>query len=100
MKATAWVFLSSVLLTRTLLAEDAAEYVGSKEWQQRRLFAPTSSELQQEAAGRIFIYDGMTEADLDRALDDQFPRLDSMMFIRTKRQLPQGELLAYDDDDC
>ena len=101
MKLTALVFLCGVLLTQTATAINAAEYVGSEQWQKRRLFAPTPSELQQETAGRIVIYDGLTEVDLDRALDDQFQRLESMMFIRTKRPLPGGDVAAYeDDDDC
>lgn len=100
MKPTALMFLCGVLLTQTAAATEAADYVGSEQWQQRRLFTPTLSELQQEAAGRIFIYDGMMEADLDRALDNQFQRLDSMMFIRTKRPLPEGDVVAYEDDDC
>ena len=100
MKLTALVFLWGILLTQTATAIQAAEYIGSEGWQQRRLFTPSPNELQQEAAGRIFIYDGMMEADLDHALDDQFQRLESMMFIRTKRQLPEGEIVAYDDDDC
>jgi len=100
MKPTARVFLWGILLTQTAAAIQAEEYIGSEEWQQRRLFTPSPNELQREAAGRIFIYDGMMEADLDRALDDQFQRLESMMFIRTKRQLPEGDVVAYDDDDC
>lgn len=100
MKPTVLVFLCGVLLTQTAAAINAAEYVGSAQWQQRRLFAPTPNELQQETAGRIFIYDGLMEADLDRALDDQFQRLESMMFIRIKRPLPEGDVVAYEDDDC
>lgn len=100
MKPTATMFLWGILLTQTTATIQAAEFVGSEEWQQRRLFTPSPNELQQEAAGRIFIYDGMMETDLDRALDDQFQRLESMMFIRTKRQLPEEEIVAYDDDDC
>ena len=100
MKPTLLLFLSGVLLTQTASAIKAAEYVGSEEWQQRRLFTPTPSELQQETSGRIFIYDGLMEADLERALDEQFQRVESMMFIRTKKQLPEGDVVAYDDDDC
>jgi len=33
----------------------------------RRLFEPTSAELRQERAGRVYLYDRLKEADIDRA---------------------------------
>jgi hypothetical protein len=100
MKPTTWIFLCGILTAPAAIANDKTAYVGSSEWQQRRLFEPTPNELQQEAAGRILIYDGLTETDLDRALDGEFQRIESMMFIRTKKKTPEGEPLAYDDEDC
>ena len=74
----------------------------------RRLFAPTPAELAAETAGRIYIYEGLRDTDVERALQEEFERVGSMMFIRTKvtddsgevRQDPEtgAELVA--DDGC
>ena len=36
---------------------------------------PTPAELRAEAAGRIYIYDGLRDVDVQRALDEEFERL-------------------------
>ncbi len=50
----------------------------------RRLFEPTSAEVRAEQEGRIYIYEGLKEEDIARALREQFRRVDSMMFIRVQ----------------
>lgn len=50
----------------------------------RRLFEPTQAELAAEANNKIYIYDGLTEKDIDQAMADEFPRIEHMMFIRVK----------------
>lgn len=50
----------------------------------RRLFEPTPAELRAEQQGRIYIYEGLKEEDIARALREQFRRVDSMMFIRVQ----------------
>ncbi|MCG6898032.1 MAG: hypothetical protein LJE61_09185 [Thiocapsa sp.] len=74
----------------------------------RRLFEPTPAELRQEGAGRIYIYEGLTEADIARAMDSEFERVESMMFIRIPVTDGQGEVVKdpdtgqtqYYDDGC
>jgi hypothetical protein len=74
----------------------------------RRLFEPTPAELRQERAGRVYIYDGLKEADIERAMREQYTRLDSMMFIRVKptaeppQEDPGGASAPtyYQDDGC
>ena len=61
--------------------------------EKRRLFEPTPSELQEEASGRIYIYEGLTDKDVERALNEEFERVDSMMFIRVKPTDEEGETL-------
>jgi hypothetical protein len=74
----------------------------------RRLFEPTAAERQQESKGRIYIYDGLTDKDVARAMDEEFERVESMMFIRLKPTDEQGEVLKdpesgeelVEDDGC
>jgi hypothetical protein len=54
----------------------------------RRLFEPTAAELRAERAGKIYIYEGLKESDVARALDTQFDRVEAMMFIRIQRPVP------------
>ncbi|MGB7932555.1 MAG: hypothetical protein WCH04_10095 [Gammaproteobacteria bacterium] len=61
-------------------------------WQMVRLFEPPQNELKREAKGRVMIYDGLTEKDVERALDEQFDRLVYMMFIRV--------VVTESDDGC
>jgi hypothetical protein len=63
------------------------------------LFSPTNSQLQAEARGRVMIYDSLENSVVERAMDDQFNRVEHMMFVRTRNTLPDGEV-SYDDDDC
>jgi hypothetical protein len=97
-----FLYLIGGLLPSLIIADDAA-YLGSSAWQERRLLEPTPAELAREAGGQIFIYDGMTESVVDQALGEEFERVQSMMFIRTKREEvePDGDVVTYvDDDDC
>jgi hypothetical protein len=58
----------------------------------RRLFEPTASELAAEAQGRIYIYEGLRDIDVQRAMDEQFDRVQYMMFIRTLKTDDRGEV--------
>jgi hypothetical protein len=78
----------------------STEYVGSEEWQLRRLFEPTQGELKQESKGRVVIYDGLEAEQVERAMKQEFDRIGSMMFIHIKKRKPTGELVTYDDSGC
>ena len=67
------------------------------EIEKRRLFDPTPAELRQEAKGRIYIFDGLSDADIARAMDEEFARVQSMMFIRVKKTNENGEVLRNPD---
>ncbi len=74
----------------------------------RRLFDPTPAELQAEASGRIYIYEGLRDIDVERAIEDEFNRVHSMMFIRVKQTDDEGEVrkdpesgnAMVEDDGC
>ena len=51
-----------------------------------------------EAKGRVMIYDGMPIDVVDRAMDEQFDRIDHMMFTRIRHPAPEGE--EVEDDGC
>lgn len=78
------------------------------EWQLRRLFNPSHSEQQNEHDGRIFIYDGLTDKVVQRAVDERFDRVDYMMFTGTIVTDEGGEALhneqsgevVKEDDGC
>lgn len=70
----------------------------STDWELQHLHAPADALLQAERRGRITIYDSVSVTDVDKALDDQFDRIDSMMFVRTVYPMPDGDF--YADDDC
>ena len=77
-------------------------------WQERRLFHPTASERKGELRGRIMIYDGMRDIDIQRALEQNFERVEAMMFVRTKVTDEKGDVLRdpatgeaiVEDDGC
>jgi len=79
-------------------------------WQMELLFDPASSQQRSERKGRVFIYSDLKESVVDRALDEQFDRIDHMMFVRTVRTnadgevkqqaAPDGTVLVAQDDDC
>jgi hypothetical protein len=74
----------------------------------RRLFEPTPAEQRAEASGRIYIYEGLRETDVARAMEEEFDRVESMMFIRIKKTDETGETLKdpdtgdalVEDDGC
>jgi hypothetical protein len=88
------------LLFSTICSAQGSIYIGSEEWQMRRLLEPTAMEQAAEAAGRIFIYDGLKESEIEAALDAEFERMEHMMFIRVKKETPSGEVVYYEDDGC
>ena len=99
MKTKNYMLVAGLLYPLFCTADDA-QYVGSEEWQKRRLLAPSPVELAEEAKGRIFIYDGLENTAVDVALDEEFHRMEHMMFIRIKEALPDGNVVAYEDDGC
>lgn len=105
-KRSAAITIVSAALLVALTAPAAATDV--REIELRRLLQPTAAEQQDEAHGRVYIYDGLRDTDIEHAMDQEHARIENMMFIRTKLTDEQGEvrkdpetgaeLIA--DDDC
>jgi protocatechuate 3,4-dioxygenase beta subunit len=71
------------------------------------LFNPGESQLELEK-NRVVIYDRLKSSDIDRALEEQFDRVGSMMFVtrivtdeegQPVRDEDTGELV-FEDDGC
>jgi hypothetical protein len=57
------------------------------------LYNPTAAQLQMEQQGRVNIYVGMTDKQVDSVMDRQFDRIDSMMFVSVIRTDEAGNTL-------
>lgn len=77
----------------------ASSPVYADSYQVQMLFNPDPGLLKAEARGRIMIYDGLDDETVTRALDEQFSRIENMMFIRTRYLQPDGAY-EYDDEGC
>ena len=86
------------LLSVMVVLPDSAGAGDFDQWQYQQLMQPSQSQLAMEAGGRVNIYDGMREADVEQAMDTQFERIGSMMFVRTVRVTDNGDII--EDSDC
>ena len=97
MKSIRRMFAAVVLgaLATASLPVQAANQDADKalhDWQVRRLTQPLPQELAKERSGSVYIYDGLTDREVDAALDHQFGRIQYMMFVGTKKTDEQGRL--------
>jgi hypothetical protein len=77
-------------------------------WQEKMLFNPSVSQLELEKRGRVMIYDDIKESQVARAMDLEFERIQSMMFVRTIATNSEGRVLrdeetgdvVVEDDGC
>lgn len=78
----------------------------SDSWQQNALFNPGSYTEWRDSKGLVSIYDGMTDTEVSHFMDDQFGRIQNVMFTRVKitdasgavQKDVDGEDLVMDDD--
>jgi hypothetical protein len=94
----------------TLMSSPQAAFSDSlySRWQMQRLLQPGQAQLQAEQKGKVFIYQGLRDKEVDRVVHKQFDRLQAMMFVDTimtdeqgqpKRDPSSGDVM-YEDDGC
>lgn len=64
-----------------------------EEWQLDLIYYPSDAMLEREAKGFVFIYDGLSEAEVEKILDDRYDRIEYMMFTRVKKIDTSGDPL-------
>ena len=69
------------------------------QYQYKMLLNPTEKMLEAESRGYIMIYDGLENRVVEKAMTEQFDRIENMMFVGTRYLQENGELL-YEEDDC
>lgn len=97
-----------VLITGITTLLCTAETSAAGDWQEKLLFNPPDSQLKAEQHGRIMIYDGLKDTQISQAMDTQFDRIESMMFVRTIVTDDEGEAahdtetgqVIVEDDGC
>ena len=102
------LLMVSSLITALITATGAGAGSDDRSWQLKRLFSPTSRDLAREAAGHVFIFDGLRDTDVKQAMQSEFERIGSMMFVRTVVTDDEGKPVrdgktgqtVTEDDDC
>ena len=101
------LLMVSSLIAALITATGAGAGSDDRSWQLKRLFSPTSRDLAREAAGRVLIFDGLRDTDVEQAMQTEFERVGNMMFVRTVVTDRSGALLqdktggyVTEDDDC
>lgn len=72
--------------------------LGASEYDRQLLHHPPASLLAREDRGEVTIYERVYAADIERAMDEQFERVDKMMFVHTLQREPDGSI--EEEDDC
>jgi hypothetical protein len=93
---------ATTLLTTTVLLFGALNAVVSpasaaNAWQEKQLYQPSEQQLAREESGAVTILSGFTDREVVAALDQQFDRVEHMMFINTVVTDHSGE--AKQDED-
>ena len=101
-------FIHGLLMLIVINVAGAATARAELSWQEQMLFEPSPQQLEPEARGRVMIYSGLRDTRIEEALDQQFDRIEHMMFTGTvitdengdpRMDANTGEVLV-EDDDC
>ena len=98
------ILAMSLVFSHSALADDAPQ----QSWQMSLLFNPGDHQHEMERGGRVFIYDGLRDNVIEQALDEQYDRIEGMMFVNTvvtddngvPLTDPETGELVVEDDGC
>ena len=90
-------YVTTLLVTISVLMP--LSVYASDDYQYKVLFSPSPANLQAETNGRVTIYDGLKSTTVHRAMDEQYDRIENMMFVRTVYEQEDGEV-EIEDDGC
>ena len=93
------VLVPAMFTLQSLEAEEYKPEQADSAYTRNLLLNPSQSLLEAESRGRITIYDGLDDSEVDVAMDKQFGRIDNMMFVRIRRTLDDGSVDETDDCD-
>jgi len=91
------ISVSTAIIINMLLVLVTMPAQAMDNYQYKTLFTPGDYTLKAEAKGRIMIYDGLTSKTIDKAMDEQFNRIENMMFISIIHEQDNGEYYVEDD---
>jgi hypothetical protein len=83
--------------------------VAADRWQEQLLFDPTPAQIaMEESRDRVMIYHGLTDVQVAQAMEQQFDRIQHMMFTGTVITDDRGETMLdpesgqamVEDDGC
>lgn len=96
---TVWALvLVAVTFAPFLCAAGDAANEAALTYQERLLTSPTNTERHaEEAKMRVFIYDGVRDKVVSRAMDEQPDRIEHMMFVNTKVTDDEGKVQVGPD---
>ena len=74
-----FILAISSVFSHSVLADDDLQ----QRWQLSLLFNPGDHQYEIERRGRVVIYDGLRDTVIEQALDEQYDRIEGMMFVNT-----------------
>lgn len=94
--------------TGTDRTETSQAVASIERWQMQMIYQPSQSLLKREQRGFVNIYDGFTDVQVEKIMDDKFDRIDNMMFSRVKitdisgtvKTNPATGYAMMEDDGC
>ena len=90
------IALVSVLHTTSLFAGD--KRLSMEDWQVEVALSPPGYILAIEGKkDRVWILQGLRSSDIDQVMNDQFDRLEHLMFIKTRHESPNGDEWVDDE---
>lgn len=95
--------LKTHVIAFSLLASLSASALANdwkNDYQRNTLFNPTEHQLERESRGFVLIYDGMTDEEVEKALDQYPGRIEAMMFVRVQKTDPETGDVVTEEDGC